>query len=228
MSHDIACRGLLTIVLVLSAGCSDDVESAAPFGDIGEDGTGAGDEAGDEVGDEYGEGEGEGDGDGDGDEQPSTEMPDNAYCQPAASWDPYWVAHAEEVVALLNQARAAGGDCGAQGPFAPAPALIWNPALTCASRVHSGDMAEHDYVDHTNLEGKDAAWRYEQAGYTGEIWSENLGAGYASPAEAVQGWLGSEINCPNVYNSKYVEIGVGYAFRPETKYLNYWTLSLGG
>jgi hypothetical protein len=202
--------------VVCLAACSDDVEPDAQQDNAGgTDGEGL-----------SGEG-GEGGGEGEGGDEDSMAMPDNAYCQPATDWNPVWIAHAEEVVALVNAARMTGGTCGAQS-FAPAPMLTWSAALMCASRVHSGDMADHDYVDHTNLDGKDAGWRFQQAGFSGKSWAESLGAGYATPAEVVQGWLDSEINCPQVRDGKFTAIGVGYAFEEQTKYQNYWTLSLGG
>ena len=46
--------------------------------------------------------------------------------------------------------------------------------------------------------------------------------------EVVQGWLDSELHCPNVRNGDFVAIGVGYAFNPQSKYKSYWTMSLGG
>lgn len=214
----------IVVTVALGIGCSSDADAPmAPFAD---------DDGEDETGElETGEGEpgeaGEESGDGDG-EPPAKPMPDNAYCQPVLEWSEAWDAHAEQVIAQVNAARALGGDCGAMGSFAPAPPLLWQANLTCAARVHSGDMAEHDFFDHKSSDGHEAPWRYEQAGFTGATWAENLGAGYPSPTDAVEGWLASEIHCAHILDPKFVAIGVGYAFAPESTYEYYWTLSFGG
>lgn len=216
----------IVVTVALGIGCSSDADAPmAPFADDdGEDETGE-DETGEHEPGEAGEESGGGDGDG---EPPAKPMPDNAYCQPVLEWSEAWDAHAEQVIAQVNAARALGGDCGAMGSFAPAPPLLWHANLTCAARVHSGDMAEHDFFDHKSSDGHEAPWRYEQAGFTGATWAENLGAGYPSPTDAVEGWLASDIHCAHILDPNYVAIGVGYAFAPESTYESYWTLSFGG
>lgn len=231
---------LLAIVIVTSmAACSSDAEPELPVDDpdASDSAVAPGEEYGDdeeddEGGDDRSEGpEGDGDGDGGGDGDPGQpgegEMPDNAYCQPAAGWDPNWVAHAEDLIERINAVRAEGRECGAEGELPPVPPLNWNPALTCASRNHSGDMAERDFFDHVNPDGNDAQWRYEQAGFTGQTWAENIGAGFPVAADIIEGWLDSDIHCGNLLDPGFTEIGVGYAFGPEAAYAHYWTLSLG-
>ena len=182
-------------------------------------------------------GDGDGDtttttGDGDGDTTTTTtgggELPNNAYCDPVADWDPEWVAWELEVIELVNQARAQGGNCGGQGSFPPSGPLTWEPALTCAARVHSLDMADNDYFSHTNLEGNGPGWRLNQAGYNGGGWGENIAAGYGSPTQAVQGWLDSDGHCANMLNPGFSETGVGYAYGPGASYGHYWTQTFGG
>jgi hypothetical protein len=213
----------------LLAGCSN-VESPEPLGEYGGD-TGDIDDATEEMGDEQdneqGEEQGEGDGDGDGDEE--EDDPDHgssAYCRAVVDWDPEWQAHGFAVMDLINQARLAGGTCGFE-VFPPAPPLSWDPALACAARAHASDMATHDFFDHTTSDGKDPTWRYEQAGFQGGSWAENLGAGYPSAAEVVSGWMNTDSQCANMRSPKFTWIGVGYAFNAASTYKRYWTLSLG-
>jgi len=189
-----------------------------------------------------GDGDGDGDpdpsttGDGDGDPDPSTtgdgdgdpDVPQNAYCNPVANWDPESVAWELEVLELVNQARAQGGNCGAQGNFGPSGPLSIDPALTCAARVHSKDMADNNYFDHDNLQGQGPGWRIGQAGYDGSGWGENIAAGYSSPQETVDGWLDSDGHCSNMLNPGFADIGIGYAYGPNSDYGHYWTQAFGG
>lgn len=224
-------RQITIMTVTLLAACSTGTEPNQPFGDnseVSNDDEAVADDYGDEASANGEDGDGDpGDDDGGDDEGDDGEMAENAYCLPVADWDPDWVAYADEVVAYINTIRAEGHDCGGLGLLPPAPALELNPALICASRVHSGDMAERDYFDHETPEGKDPAWRLEQAGFTGHLWAENIGAGYPVATKLVDGWLESEVHCGNMLDPNYSVIGVGYAFGPTAAYAHYWTLTLG-
>jgi uncharacterized protein YkwD len=56
------------------------------------------------------------------------------------------------------------------------------------------------------------------------LWAENIGAGYPTAADVIEGWLGSDVHCANLLNPDFVGIGVGYAFGPNATYAHYWTL----
>ncbi len=174
-----------------------------------------------------GDGDGDGDptttGDGDGDPQP---LPDNPYCNPVANWNPQWIEWEFEVLDLVNQARAQGGNCGSAGSFPPSAPLTWHPALTCAARVHSKDMNDSNYFDHTNLQGNGPGWRLGQAGYDGGGWGENIAAGYGDPVSVVQGWLDSDGHCSNMLNPGFSLIGIGYVFG-NGEWGHYWTQTFG-
>jgi uncharacterized protein YkwD len=164
-----------------------------------------------------------GDGDGDGDPEP---LPNNPYCSPVSNWNPDWIAAELEVLELVNQARAQGGNCGTGGNFAPSGPLTWHAALTCAARVHSKDMNDNDYFDHTNLQGNGPGWRLGQAGYDGGGWGENIAAGYGDPVAVVQGWLDSDGHCANMLNPGFSLIGIGYV-NGNGEWGNYWTQTFG-
>lgn len=164
-----------------------------------------------------------GDGDGDGDPQP---LPDNPYCNPVSNWNPAFIAAELEVLDLVNQARAQGGNCGSGGNFAPSGPLTWHPALTCAARVHSKDMNDNNYFDHTNLQGNGPGWRLSQAGYNGGGWGENIAAGYGDPVSVVQGWLDSDGHCANMLNPGFSLIGIGY-YSGNGEWGHYWTQTFG-
>jgi uncharacterized protein YkwD len=165
-------------------------------------------------------------GDGDGDPM-AGDMPDNAYCNPVSNWSAQSVQLELEVIELVNQARAQGGNCGSEGSFPPSGPLTWEAHLTCAARVHSLDMATNDYFDHTNQQGNGPGWRLDQAGYAGGAWGENIAAGYPDPVAVVQGWLDSDGHCSNMLNPGFSLIGVGFAYDGGSSYGNYWTQTFG-
>lgn len=138
------------------------------------------------------------------------EIPDNAFCADVMSWEPGWVAWEEDVLDLVNDERAQGGSCGNHGSFPPSGPLTMEGHLRCAARAHSLDMVERDFFDHYNPDGDGPAERAGYAGYVFSTLGENIAAGQPSPAEVVQGWLGSPGHCKNIRNPEYTEIGVGY------------------
>lgn len=124
---------------------------------------------------------------------------------------------ATEVVALVNQERAAAG-CS---PLAVDP-LIENAAL-----AHSRDMARNDFFSHTGSDGSSPADRVTAQGYEWTRLGENIAAGYTSPAAVVAGWMDSPGHRANILNCDFTETGVGYYYLEndsgETNYHHYWT-----
>lgn len=133
-----------------------------------------------------------------------------AYCEAVADWDAEWTAFENAVLDLVNQQRAAGADCGSGGSFVPANPLTMNPALRCAARNHSLDMAARDYFNHYSPEGEGPGERFNLAEYQGSTWGENIAWGYASPDAVVAGWMSSSGHCANIMNANFTEMGVGY------------------
>ena len=192
------------------------------------DGDGDGDGGGDGDDDEPEPDAGDGDGDAHEPEDDPSDWPDKLYCDPVAVWDHGWTARAVEVIGYINEVRTSGADCGDQGKFPATKALVWDPALTCAARVHSKEMADYNFFSHKNLQGKDTDWRLKMAGYPGEIWAENIAASYFDPLVVFENWLASDAHCANLFNPNFVAIGVAYAFHPSSTFAHYWTLDLGG
>ncbi|MCA9707839.1 MAG: DUF4215 domain-containing protein [Myxococcales bacterium] len=159
--------------------------------------------------------------------QSSTGFPNNAYCNQVAGWNPAWTAWELQVLSLVNDARSTPTDCGSEGSFGAAPPLSYNGSLTCAARNHSMDMGDNGFFSHTNLMGEGPAARLMHAGYGWSTWGENIGAGYASPAAAVNGWLASDGHCANLMNPAFTELGVGYYNAPGSMWTHYWTQNFG-
>ncbi|MGH1449691.1 MAG: CAP domain-containing protein [Pseudomonadaceae bacterium] len=132
----------------------------------------------------------------------------------------------EDVLVIVNEARAAGATCGGQTFGATGP-LTMNPALRCAARVHSKDMADRGFFDHTNPDGEDPFVRMERAGYSYFTAGENIAAGQSSPAQVMQGWMDSPGHCSNIMNPDFAEIGVGTFEAEDGAYRYLWTQAFG-
>ena len=159
------------------------------------------------------------------DPPPSDEVPDNAYCMSVADWEPGFTELENEILQIVNQHRAEGANCGSAGSFGPAGPLTMNPALRCAARVHSQDMVDRNFFDHTNPSGESPFQRMGQAGYNYSTAGENIAAGNSTAAATMQQWMDSDGHCGNIMNPSFTEIGVGYY--PGGQYGHVWTQTFG-
>jgi uncharacterized protein YkwD len=126
-----------------------------------------------------------------------------------------------QVVALVNEARAAAG----------LPALRVNPALSQAAYLHSLDMACTSSLSHTGSDGSDWYARVKAQGYAYSYASENIYAGAPNyggdPAGAMDWWMNSPIHKANILSTKVTEIGVGYVYFSDSTYGGYFTIDFG-
>jgi uncharacterized protein YkwD len=144
-------------------------------------------------------------GDDDGDDG----VPPGAYCDPAAEWPSSAAALEAEILTIVNQHRAAGATCG--GDSMPSvPPLSADPALRCAARVHTLDMAERSFFDHTNPDGQDPGDRIDLAGYVWSTWGENIAGGGSTAASTMEQWMSSPGHCSNIMSDNFVHLGVGH------------------
>lgn len=157
---------------------------------------------------------------------PPVDVPDNAYCIAVGDWDPAWAQLELDVLALVNEVRAAGADCHSKGVFAATGPLNMNPALRCAARNHSADMAARNFFDHTNPDGETPWDRMDKAGYGAySNAGENIAAGSPDAQGTMNQWLGSDGHCANIMNPNFQEIGVGYSTGGQYGHL--WTQVFG-
>ena len=123
---------------------------------------------------------------------------------------------------LLKQLRASGFQCPGRY-FPPNTAEI---AFDCrawkAARAHSEDMAARRYFGHVSPEGRNPCDRTD-----GVFCSENIAAGQATAQAALDAFKGSASHCPNMMDPKLNRVGVGFARRVGTPYVNYWTQNMG-
>jgi len=137
------------------------------------------------------------------------------------------MASEEEVLRLINEARATPTNCGTEGTFPAAGPLQMNAKLRCAARYHSNWLSENPQqyqVDgHMSPGGAlgDTPWaRAENAGFQGTFTGENVAHVQHNAREVVDGWLRSDGHCANLMNPNHTLTGVG-------GYQNYWTQIFG-
>jgi uncharacterized protein YkwD len=133
----------------------------------------------------------------------------------------------DEIVALVNQRRAMGADCGGT-QFAATGPVVMNAQLRAAARAHSLDMGTRSFFAHNSPEGTTPFQRIAAAGYTGSPQGENIAAGGATAASTMMQWMNSPGHCRNIMNPQYRSIGVGYARVQGSRYTHYWTQKFGG
>ena len=120
---------------------------------------------------------------------------------------------ADQVVALVNQARAAAAT--------PCPPLVVDPRLTASAQAHSDDMAARGYFSHTTPEGVTFDQRIIAAGYP-QPGAENIAKGQRSAQNVMAAWMASAGHRANIENCRLTTIGVGLNAQAWT-----WTQNFG-
>jgi uncharacterized protein YkwD len=122
----------------------------------------------------------------------------------------------QQVIELVNQRRRENG----------LPPLKHVTSLADAARWYAQDMVDDDYFgpghDTYDRSGgslvRVCAWSDRIGAFYagGNALGENIGEGYASPREAVTGWMGSPGHRANILSADYRETGVGYRAGPSS------------
>ena len=131
----------------------------------------------------------------------------------------------QQVLELVNQARARGRVCGAER-FGPAAPLVISDKLYRAARVHARDMARRNYFEHQGRDGRSPKDRVQREGYRLLLTGENIAFGPETAAEVVSGWLGSPGHCANIMDPRFREMGVAVALGRKRGHF-YWVQELG-
>ena len=137
-----------------------------------------------------------------------------------------WQAEGQKLLERINAARAQARQCGGQSFAASAP-LAWNATLAGTAESHSRAMANGNYFDHRDRDGRTPGDRAELAGYSGGLVGENIAAGQDGVDKVVDGWLASPGHCANLMNPGYRELGAAYATDPKSDAGIYWTAMFG-
>ncbi|WP_442113669.1 CAP domain-containing protein [Pseudomonas sp. NUPR-001] len=137
-----------------------------------------------------------------------------------------WQAEGQKLLTLINGARSQQRQCGGQA-FAAATPLAWNATLAGAAETHTRAMANQNFLDHVDRDGRTPGDRAELAGYAGQQTGENIAAGQDTPRKVVDGWLASPGHCANLMNPQFTELGAAYAVDPKSDAGIYWTAMFG-
>ena len=97
-----------------------------------------------------------------------------------------------------------------------------NPALNVIAQTQADAMARADAVSH-DLAGRFPG-RLSGGGYQAGVAVENIGAGYRSLADAMEGWRESRAHRANLLREGVTEMGIAVTTRPGTRYQSYWAL----
>lgn len=135
-------------------------------------------------------------------------------------------AEEQSVLEQINKVRATARICGSKLMPAADP-VTWNDQLAAAAHGHAQDMAEKGYFGHYSQDGRTVDDRIEAAGYTGwRFRAENLAGGYG-PTKVLKSWLESPSHCEALMDGKLKEVGLGYVFKPGSKFSTYWVSNFG-
>ena len=137
-----------------------------------------------------------------------------------------WQAEGQKLLELINSARAQPRQCGTQAFSATTP-LAWNATLASAALDHTRSMANNNFFDHKDRDGRTPGDRAELAGYSGQLVGENIAAGQDTPRKVLDGWLSSPGHCANLMNPQFSELGAAYAVDPKSDAGIYWTSLFG-
>ena len=105
--------------------------------------------------------------------------------------------------------------------------LTLNTQLLNAAENHSQNMALQDFFSHTGKDGSSIGSRVTATGYKFSAAAENIGAGYSTPEQVIEGWMNSDGHRANILNPNLKEIGLGYYFLADDtgteNWNHYWT-----
>jgi uncharacterized protein YkwD len=144
-----------------------------------------------------------------GDSALAVEFPD---CREPAQAD----AWREEVMRLVNQARAAAG----LGP------VVHNAILEQQATEYACEMIQYDFFDHVSpVDGSTLGERATRFGYAFRVVGENLAAGQTTPQQAFNDWMASPGHRRNILDPRFTELGIGV--RTGGTYGIYWVQEFG-
>jgi len=140
---------------------------------------------------------------GDGEEMPTEVSPE--------AWEHFQ---------LLNELRAQGFTCPMGAVFAPnSEPLKFDCRLWRSARLHSTDMALHDFFSHTSQDGRSPWQRASDQGASAT--GENIVAGRSEANKTLQQLEASDHHCKNMMKAEFKVAAVGYA--AGGYYGHYWT-----
>ncbi len=102
-----------------------------------------------------------------------------------------------------------------------------HPALMGAARWLSRDMADGNYVNHIDSQGRSTLTRLDAFNFEGGYKGENLFGGRNTAQEVVGSWEKSPPHVINLSSPNYKYAGIGYAYNPNSTYKWHWVFTFG-
>jgi uncharacterized protein YkwD len=133
----------------------------------------------------------------------------------------------QQLLALVNQARATGRTCGGTS-YPAAPALKEDAALDSAAGAYALKMGTENFFDHTSPDGSTMVSRLAAVGIRNTTERENIAAGQTTAAAVMDGWLKSPGHCANLMARDVTRIGLGHALVSGSSYGHYWVQDFAG
>jgi uncharacterized protein YkwD len=84
--------------------------------------------------------------------------------------------------------------------------LTLNTQLLNAAQTHTQNMAVEDFFDHTGKDGSSIGSRVTATGYKFSAAAENIGVGYSTPEQVIEGWMNSSGHRTNILNPNLKEL----------------------
>ena len=138
-----------------------------------------------------------------------TRPPGQPTATPAPNGD-----YAQQIVALINQARAQNG----------LPALRYDSRLQNAADFHNRWMRDNNCFSHNCPGEPEVMTRMRNAGYPVASGGENIGKGYQTPQNMMDGWMNSSGHRAAILNTYWPDIGCGYLRGPSGyAWDSYWS-----
>ncbi|MFN8475887.1 MAG: S8 family serine peptidase [Anaerolineae bacterium] len=146
-----------------------------------------------------------------------TATPTRAPTQPTSTPAPA-SGYTAQLIDLINQQRAQNG----LGPYRT------DSRLNAASDYHNRYMRDNNCFAHQCSGEADPFQRMINYGYPLSAGGENIGKGYQTPSDMVNGWMGSSGHRAAILSTTYVDIGCGYLLGPSgNAWDSYWTCDFG-
>lgn len=106
--------------------------------------------------------------------------------------------------------------------------LEWSDAAAKAAELHSQDMADQDYFDHTSADGRTPWQRMTEQNISYGSAAENIDGGYGSGILAYNGWVNSSGHRRNMLSVSMRYLGVGFGYNSRSSYKFYATQDFYG
>lgn len=116
-------------------------------------------------------------------------------------------SYAQRVLDLVNIERRKAG----------VKPLVLSDELMRAAAVRSQEVTK--VFSHTRPDGTPFSSIVSRHG---RRIGENIGGGYQTPEEVVDGWMHSEGHRKNILHPDFTELGVGYTYEENSQYKHYW------